>query len=404
MNILVLTDHYPPHYEGGYELVCRDVSEWLRKRGHRVTVLTSTYGVREPAMGGHVHRLLCFHSMQHTGRLARRLAQIKQFVHSQQNYRITRNLIEQLRPDFVFVWNLQGTSITPVFAAQDLDVPSVFQFGSHWLVDAKLDYVDEPTGLQRVYRAGLIGFRSFKRLKLDAAIIVSESLKRSYLDAGFDIERLVVIPNAIRDEWIAPSPPRRSMPERELRLLYVGRFEAVKGTGVALEALAYLVNERGHDVRLEMVGRGEPKYVGDLRAFVEAEALTGRVKFTDFMPLENLMRYYGQHDVLLFPTPRREGFGMVAIEAMSQGVPVIASDIGGPNDIIVDGETGYLVAPGQPAALADAVERLVVAPGRVVEMGRAAWQAVDQKYRLSVVLKRYEAFLTSYVEESRCGY
>ncbi|MBN1283781.1 MAG: glycosyltransferase family 4 protein [Anaerolineae bacterium] len=398
MNILTLTDLYPPFYQGGYELVCRDVCEWLRAQGHTVTVLTSTFGAGAPVVEGHVHRLLRFGGTQPQGRLGRRLAQLKQFFQSRQNYRITRRLAQAVRPDFAFIWNLQSASILPIFAVQDLGIRKVFQFGSHWLYDVKQEYVDEPSRLRRLYRAGLTGFRRFGDITLEAAVIVSESLKQSYLEAGFDIGQVEIIPNAVRDEWLTPRPSNRGAADDTLRLVYVGRLEAIKGTDVALKAMMHLVNERGcRNIHLDLIGKGEPDYIDSLKQFLAFENLSDFVDFVDFMPLDELMRRYGQYDVLLFPTPRWEGFGLVAIEAMSQGVPVVASDIGGPRDVVEDGKTGFLVTPGDPVALAGAVEKFVKTPALAAQMGAAARETVDRKYRLSVILERYEAFLTAFV-------
>lgn len=402
MKILVLADRYPPYYEGAYELNCHDVTEGLIARGHQVTVLTSTFGIDNQTLDGHVYRLMYPLSRHQHGRLQRRWIQLKQLFQARQNYNFAQRLSKEINPDLAFLWHLKGASILAILALQDLGIPTVFRIGSHWLIQDKGIYVDDQSRSKKWYRSGLIGFRRFEDLKIDAAIIVSETLKQSYQEAGFDVENMIVIPSGIPEEYIAKLTSVHRSPNELFRMLYVGRLDALKGTHVAVRAVEHLVNVRGyHNVRLGLIGNGRPEYIAELKRLTEASDLQNFVRFNGFLPRSQLMKFYSESDVLLFPTPKWEGLPMTIIEAMAQGVPAIASDIGGPIDIIDPGRNGLLVPPDDPVELAAAIERVIQEPSLVAEMGLAAIETVREKHSFEIMLDQYEAFLQSVVRQSK---
>jgi glycosyltransferase involved in cell wall biosynthesis len=113
-----------------------------------------------------------------------------------------------------------------------------------------------------------------------------------------------------------------------------------------------------------------------------------------------VIQQYEDSDILLFPTLNLEGFGMAIIEAMAKGLTVIASDIGGPRDIIENGRNGFLVAPNNPTEFADAIEKVIQEPSLASEIGMAAIQTVRQKYTFDHMLNQYEMHLLSLLGES----
>lgn len=391
-----MTDRYPPFYEGGYELNCHQVTEGLRTRGHTLLVLTTAFGLKARAVDGHIQRILHSHDRSERRGLSRRTIQVQQSCQTLQNYWIARRLAEQVKPDLAFVWHMLAASILPILAMQDLGIPTVFRIGSHWLLHCKEECVDEGNRLKKWYRSGLMGFRRFEELEFDAAIIVTETLKQSYQQAGFDIENAVVIPNGIPGEWIRQQSPRCRSHNEPMRLLYAGRLEANKGPDVAIKAVEHLVKVRGHrNVCLDLVGDGQSDYVDKLKQLITSSGLQDVVRLAGFWPRSELVHHYAQYDLLLFTTPRWEGFGTTIVEAMAQGLTVIASDIGGPRDIIEDGRNGLLVAPNEPIELADAIEKIISAPSLAAELGSAAIRTVRQKYTRDSVLDQYETFLES---------
>ena len=86
-----------------------------------------------------------------------------------------------------------------------------------------------------------------------------------------------------------------------------------------------------------------------------------------------------------------EGFSMAILEAMVRGLPVVACDVGGNSEVVVDGQTGILVEPNNPPALAAAMERVATDPDRGRSMGELGRARVNEFYSLDAMVKRYEA-------------
>ncbi|GEL94972.1 glycosyltransferase [Cellulomonas composti] len=169
-------------------------------------------------------------------------------------------------------------------------------------------------------------------------------------------ERTRVVPNGV------PGPPAGPVPARvaaddDLRLVLVGRLSPRKGTDVAVEAVGLLVRE-GLDVRLRLAGStfdGYEWFEDELRTRIDALGLADRVTLLGFVhpPWAEL----AGADVALVPS-RVEPFGNTAVEAMLAGRAVVASAAQGLLEVVHDERTGLLVAPGDAAALADALRRL----------------------------------------------
>ena len=148
------------------------------------------------------------------------------------------------------------------------------------------------------------------------------------------------------------------------RIGFVGRLSEQKGVSVLLKAMTS-VKDRIPDARLLVVGTGEME--DELKVLTKEADLEGCVDFLGFK--RNVFEHMRQMDVLVLPS-RTEGFGMAALEAMAMGVPVVATPIGGLQEIIVGGETGLFVPYGDSESLAEAVVELLRDTDRRRQMGR----------------------------------
>ena len=163
------------------------------------------------------------------------------------------------------------------------------------------------------------------------------------------------------------------------RLVVVGRLSPRKGQDVALEALALLVAQ-GCDVRLHLVGdvfRGYEWYEDQLKADIARLGLSSRV-FLDGFCADPTSSYRSAH-IVLVPS-RLEPFGNVAVEAMAVGRPVVATRVGGLPEIVDDELTGLLCPPGDPAALARAVARLLDDAGLATRLATAGAVSVRERF------------------------
>ncbi len=168
--------------------------------------------------------------------------------------------------------------------------------------------------------------------------------------------RLRLLYNGIDGPTEPPTPPRVALVP-PLRLVLVGRLSPRKGIDVAVSAIADL-KRRGIHAHLDLVGEvfpGYEWYADELRLQVQRSDLTHDVAFRGFQP--DVWQWLADADVVLVPS-RLEPFGNVAVEAALAQRPVIASRVQGLREIVTHRRTGLLIAPDDPAAIADAVSEL----------------------------------------------
>ncbi|NOH10980.1 MAG: glycosyltransferase family 4 protein [Chloroflexi bacterium] len=379
--------------------MCEKMVLGLNQKGHDVSVLASSYGSSRPSFLHAAHRKLHYLEEKYRNPFQRRFMQLQHAYLGCRNSVIARRLIEELSPDAVLLWNLEGVSSQVYFGISDLDIPLVWVLGSHWLAHDKAEF-DEPVSfLKRYYRLGMLGFNALNEIRLEQSIFVSHSLAQSYKKVGFEIEGSVIIPNGVQESQIGA---RKEIEDddiaRGLQIVYVGRIEPEKGIDIAVEAL-HIILEEYHipDVSLTLVGIGEPEYISALEQSASQKGLNDSVIFAGFLEHDQLMDKYAEYDVLILPTLQFEGFGLTLIEAMSQGLPVIASDIGGPKDIVEHGKNGYLVTPGDAGALAGQLLALWEERHKLPELGKAAIDTIREKFTAEQMINNYEDFIEAAV-------
>lgn len=413
MRMLVLTSLYPPHFLGGYELNCKIDAEELAHRGYEVFILTSRWKAGKSTIEDNVYRLLHYDpldeslslekSLPDPLRLLRRYNQLRWAFACRRNYNITRGIVATLKPDMAYIWNMGSVSISPVLAAQDQGIPTVFSLGDYWLADLKTELCLEPNPLKRRYRAAVVGLRDFGRINLKHMLVCSRSLMQSYVDLHFPEENITVIPRGVPSQIILDIDDLANLPQNEdqVRLVYVGRLEPEKGTHIAIEALAHLVGEMdAAPIRLDIIGAGPDKYVRQLQKMVTALGLEERVAFVGRLEHQQLLGRYTEYDALLFPSLWAEPFGVTITEAMARGLPVIATNVGGVPEIISDGENGLLVPPDEPMMLAHAVRRLVQNPALAQKIRYAALNTVRENYTHEWIVDQTEEYLQMMLQQA----
>lgn len=184
-------------------------------------------------------------------------------------------------------------------------------------------------------------------------------------------------------------------------LLFVGKLRDYKGLHYLIEALPRVV-DRGQNFKLLLVGGADKAYQAYLQALVKKHQLGARVKFWGREPYDELVKFYNVADLFLLPSIRQgiweEAFGMVLVEAMACGTPVVASAIGGIPDVVRDGKTGFLVPEKDPPALADAIARLLEDDTLRRAMGRESRAWAEQRWDLPVIGRRYAEFYLKCLE------
>jgi glycogen(starch) synthase len=164
-------------------------------------------------------------------------------------------------------------------------------------------------------------------------------------------------------------------------LVLVGRLEHEKGAQDAIDAVA-LLSRRWPTLHLALVGDGAR--AADLRAQADRLGVTERVHAVGRLVGDQVAAMVAAADVALVPS-RYEPFGLVALEAMAAGTPVLVCATGGLVDVVVDGVSGLVVAPADPDSLAQAVDGLLDDPGRRETLAQAASARVAARFGWAAV-------------------
>ena len=275
-------------------------------------------------------------------------------------------------------------------------VPHVIMF--HTLGEVKnRHHLEEREPEYRIDRERLIAHGA------DRVICASQG-EKEMLQVLYDVpgQNVSVVPCGVDTERFRPldrSHVRRRLgiPSNERVVLFVGRIEPLKGIDVLLRAVSHLDGE----LRVLVIG-GDGKDLarkGELSALAVRLNIADKVAFLDAVPHSNLPLYYNAADVCVVPS-YYESFGLVAVEAMACGVPVIASRVGGLKETVRDGQTGYLVPWLCPEPFAERLELLLNNEPLRRSLGREA-RAAAERFRWSEVAARVEDVYHGLVSQYR---
>jgi glycosyltransferase involved in cell wall biosynthesis len=218
--------------------------------------------------------------------------------------------------------------------------------------------------------------------RCDRLIAITTRVKELYTKI-IDEKRISVIPFAVDTDVFKPS--LTSSGNDGLEILYSGSLYPLKGVDYLIRAMAN-VNKHGLKARLTIVGEGQQKE--DLMALTRKLGISRSVMFEGVVPYADMPKYYKQCDVFCFPT-LGEPFGEAVIEAMACGKPVIATNVGGPSEIIQDKVDGILVPPSNPEAIAQQIIRLIDDRNEAHMLGERARETAVNRFSWSTVAEKY---------------
>jgi glycogen synthase len=400
VRLLSIGTMYPPHdLGGGYELTWRSSVLDLRERGHEVRVLASDY--RSPGLpadeelDADVHRELRWYWRDHE---FPRISVRDRIELERHNSRVLDRHLRESRPDAVVWWQMGGMSISLVERVRRAGLPAVGVVGDEWLrwgprVDAWLKHL---YGRPRL--AGLAEKATGlpARVDLDAAahwLFNSELVRDKARAGGLRLPRADVVNPGIDPKLFRPHPDH----DWRWRLLYLGRLDPRKGIDVAIEALAHL--PEAATLRVQG-GGGEPEYVRSLHALAERLGLARRIEFSTAARAD-VPAIYAAADAVLFPVQWDEPWGLVPLEAMAVGRPVVATGAGGSREYLAHDDNCLIFTPPSSAtALADAVRRLA-ADEKLRGRLRAAGRETATKYTEAAYNDAIAAALGSAADQAR---
>ncbi|MGD8339234.1 MAG: glycosyltransferase family 4 protein [Gammaproteobacteria bacterium] len=281
-----------------------------------------------------------------------------------------QRLAREARPDVIHVHSRRGADTFGGRAARSAGIPSILT--------------------RRVQSAEPAAWLRFKCRPYSRTVAISSAVRAELERAGIDRDRLRLIPSAV--------DVNRLQPEPEARAGVIRRYGLPDDALIAVSA-AQLIRRKALDFLLPLAARlvaSQPRFrlllfgQGPQRARLESQAvrlgLEGRVLFCGFDP--EWSQLLPGFDLLLHPA-RREGLGAVVLEAMSAGLPVVASAVGGIVDVIEDGVDGCLVAPDAGNDWYRVVHDLLENPDRRARLGVEARRTVESRFTIEGMTESY---------------
>lgn len=230
---------------------------------------------------------------------------------------------------------------------------------------------------------------------VDLILAHTEFHKRLYLTLGIPAERITVVPHCIDSNRVrraAADAPASAAAGGLMTLLYAGRLEREKGVSELLEAASHASREV--PLRLIIVGRGRLQPVVERAEAATSVGGTLRVEYQPWAPRPVLMGMMRDADAVVIPS-YVEAFGMVGLEAMALGRPVIGVTQGGLPEIVRDGKEGIMVESPSPPLLASAILSLARDEGLRKAFGANGERRVAEQYDVAVVAPKFVQFMES---------
>lgn len=398
-RVLHVLDHSLPLHSG-YAFRTRAIMTAQAADGLEVRGIT---GLRHHAEGPDVEHAegLHFHRTRGSAGLGREWGEIAALAHS------IGALVEQWRPDVLHAHSPALCGLAALRAARRHGLPLVYEIRAFW-EDAA---VGNGTG-----REGSLKYRLTRGLEnhvvagADAVMTICNGLRDDLIARGFPSGRIGIMPNGV-DLALFGDPPA---PDKALRdqldlgsgavIGFIGSFYDYEGLDDLIDAMPRLLARRP-DARLLLVGGGPVEDA--LRRQAETSPAARAIRFVGRVPHREVERYYSLCDIMAYPRKASRLTELVTplkpLEAMAQGKLVAASAVGGHRELIVDGLTGTLFAPDDPADCADSLAALLCRRGDWSALRTAARAHVAEHHDWARNAKRYRGVYQTLVERHGKG-
>jgi glycosyltransferase involved in cell wall biosynthesis len=428
MRILIVSNLYPPHHHGGYELRCSQIAEHLQRQGHDVRVVTSSHQIKDAAEtalvredsvnGVPVSRFLRQHRLdprQPRGRLdnldivRRQIADITRFG----------DILREFKPDLVSWWNLEGLTKAILRMSGDRDIPSVHCIDDSWMIrefgasgDADLPFWFEfwrvkwgPRPLRPLIRLCLAPIeRRMERRGIPTrafgvpqghVCFISAFWRFLHEQAGLDVQSSDVIYGGVSPERFFASRSTGDYADGPLRLLYAGYIDQRRGLHTIVEAMG-LIPEAERDKLHLSVAHGGPvvpdDYVNGITKRIAQLGLARHITFLGRVSHDEMPGVYAAHHVMVFASTRNEGMPMVMMEAMCAGCAVPNTGSGGAIELSERAGTP-LFPKDHPFALSRLLSALEKDRRRVADIGLRGQRTVLSEFTMARMMeKTSEAF------------
>lgn len=375
MRVLLANEWWPPNVSGGTELFLYRLRKWFESRDNHVKVLTARYGAGDgdtlrvsssPIKIRHFYQLplLTMHWNYHNDGLVKRIEAFGSDV------------------DLFHLNNIWHLGMSPIRAANGLGKPVLLDVHDWWPLCFRKDMMyagkelcsgpEQAKCSRCLFRTSALGGPVGREIRERSSLLEGHAAvaHSDYVAKRFPGAKVIPYP------YSGPVARRaRKLENKPLRILFLGRLQGNKGADM-LDAISNQLEDRGIRHVIDVGGNGPvrpSKKNIKLHGFVQGEKKRGLLNSAD---------------VLLVPSRWPEPFGMVVLEAMANGIPVVASKVGGLGELVEGQKCGLTAAP-EPGALAGALIRMVDSPALYTRCSAAGLRNI-RRFHESKVLPQYE--------------
>ncbi len=376
---------------GGAETMLVKINSYLLARGYSVKILASDLGADKE------------HFNDYTFKRINSVVPLKFLftLFNPSSFFVLKRILQEYKPDIIHLHMMY--QITPSALLLLKKYPTVLTLHGREVFLRKLliwclkpaNFKKEVYHTQNLNMTGKLTYFYFAHIQkvlynlafknVDVFLAPSRYMQKM---ARTDVSPIICLPNFIELRQFHEV-------QHNYNLLFVGRLETIKGVEFLIQAIPFIIKVFPQTT-LTIVGEGS--HQADLFKLTQKLRLEEHIRFIGWVDNKDLDTYYEKASLVVVPSIWAETFGLVILEAMSAGRPVIGTNVGGIPELIEEGVNGYLVAPGNPAQIAEKVIKLFAQEKLLTELGRNARRKAEE-FRVENHLEHLEKIYAELIKK-----
>lgn len=326
--------------------------------------------------------------------LIREMKRQPSFFQDRAAYKKLKNIMAEFKPDIVHTHASKAGALGRR-AANSLGIPVVLHtFHGH------VFHSYFGTFKTKIYKSierrlaskssGIIAISEIQKKELSQLHNICEESKIKVIPLGFDLSRF----NAAKNEFRESTRVEFEIQENEVAVAIVGRLVPVKNHLLFINALGNLIKDLTVPVKVFIVGDGSER--SNIEEAVQSLPKSPLLKIELTSWIQDIAKFNAGMDLICL-TSNNEGTPVSLIEAQAANIPVITTDVGGVRDIVLDGETGFIVPKNDAASLSDKMRLLIEDENLRKKMSQNGWTFVEHKFHYTTLVKNMEEYYNSLI-------
>lgn len=376
MRILLITSAYPPSI-GGPSRQAVEIKEALKELGHVVKVATTTDCPEQ-------EDVIKLTTTLKNGIAYKCLRPIQLFIQLDR-------IIREFRPQIIHIQVFGGPlTLISNLTARLHHIPSTTKITAERNVEVSTEKNWSNKTLKGRSLRKIAILVDQIQLALSKTIWVTTPVFKTILRQNYNIaaNKILICPNFIKLEKFQETAAHQIKEKQKFTLLTTCRFRTWKGLEDGINAFNLIDNK---DIKWKIIGEGSHEYRNKLKSQIEQLGLSDQIELCESLPPERIHESYKRADAYLLPS-HYEPFGIVLIEAMASGLPIIATRTGGIPWVLEEGRCGILINPHSPEAIASALIRIVEEPSiakQLQERGKDRANFFDIRNGIQILIYGY---------------